>query len=145
MDDVHQTLHFPVWRRSTMQIQLQEFAIPTLLSPARVQKSGSLLLFLYFSNMVNWISPKLLTVFLTTWLWSFLSIFGLPDGWGKWVVLSVQRGRKTNSKGSKALQLLKTWQCCILQLEVGPRRGNGLLVYDKMHTTIPWTISLRIS
>ena len=25
------------------------------------QKSGSLLFFLYFSNMVNWISPKLLT------------------------------------------------------------------------------------
>ena len=31
--------------------------------------------------MVNWISPKFLTVFLTTWLWYFL-IF---DGWGVWV------------------------------------------------------------
>ena len=37
-----------------------------------IQKYGSLLLLLYLSNMVNWISHKLLAVFLTTRLLYFL-------------------------------------------------------------------------
>ena len=40
------------------------------------QNSEPLFLLLYFSNMVNWISTKRLTVFLTTWLWYFRQTFG---------------------------------------------------------------------
>ena len=43
--------------------------IPTPLS----QKNGPVLLFLYFSNMLNKIFPKLLIVFLTNWLPYFLN------------------------------------------------------------------------
>ena len=53
-------------------INLLEYAIPATLS----QKSGSISLFLYFSNMINQICLKFLTVFLTTWLKYFLKTFG---------------------------------------------------------------------
>ena len=46
--------------------------------PPLSQKSGSLFL-LYFSNNVKWICPKVLTVFLTTWLPYFLKIVRFPD------------------------------------------------------------------
>ena len=39
-----------------------------------LKKSGSLLLLGYFSNMGSWISPMILTIFLTTWL-RYLQIF----------------------------------------------------------------------
>ena len=45
---------------------------PPPLSVLCHKKSGSHLLSLYFSNMVKWISPKVLRVFLTTWLRYFL-------------------------------------------------------------------------
>ena len=43
------------------------------------QKSGSLLRLLYFSNMVNCISSKLLTILQTTWHWYFLNTFRFPN------------------------------------------------------------------
>ena len=65
------------------------------------QKSGSILLQLYFSNMVNWISTKPLTAFPTTWL-RFSGNFLI---WFTWVTvwhgLSTQRARKMKSRGSK--------------------------------------------
>ena len=50
-------------------IKLLEFPIPPLSSSVPLlchKKSGLRLFLLYFSNLVKWISPKLLTVFLTT-------------------------------------------------------------------------------
>ena len=41
------------------------------------KKSGSLLLLLYLSHLVNWISTKLLIVFLTTPLQHFLIFWGI--------------------------------------------------------------------
>ena len=62
-------------------IQLLEPAIPhPTFRPS--QKSGSLLLLLYFSNMVNWISPKLLAVvssLLSNLLWLRLSLFACGE------------------------------------------------------------------
>ena len=57
------------------EIQLLENPIPTSCH----EKSGSLLLLLYFPKMVNWISSKLLGVFLTTWPQDFLKLFRLKE------------------------------------------------------------------
>ena len=57
------------------EIQLLENPIPISCH----EKSGSLLLLLYFPNMVNWISSKLLGVFLTTWPQDFLKLFRLKE------------------------------------------------------------------
>ena len=50
------------------------------------QKSGSIFPFLYFSNMINWMSLKLLTVFLTTGLQYFLIYLYFLNGsvWVTW-------------------------------------------------------------
>ena len=47
-------------------LQLTRMPYSSSVCPLRHKKSRSFLLLLYFSNMVKWISPKLLTVFLTT-------------------------------------------------------------------------------
>ena len=51
----------------TKKNQLTRMPYSSVCPPLSVtKKSGSLLLSLYCSNMVTWICPKLLTVFLTT-------------------------------------------------------------------------------
>ena len=53
------------WNQVLHQTTRMPYSSSVLRCPLS-QKSGSLLFLLYFSNMVKWISPKLLTVFLTT-------------------------------------------------------------------------------
>ena len=74
------------------------------------KKSGSIFLFLYISNMVNWISPKLLTVFLVgSYLASiFPKNFRIFIFCGNFIRVghtTVQRGPRTKSRGPKGLQL----------------------------------------
>ena len=68
------------------------------------KKSGPLFS-LYFSNMVNWISPRLLTVFLTTWLQYFLKTFEFSEIFWIWsarVTLTERpRGMKDEVKSPK--------------------------------------------
>ena len=74
------------------------------------KKYSSPLISLYFSNMVKWICPKLLTVFLTTWLLYFLKIVRFSDflrglggsGWPvRWVGLPAWVSRPEHPKGAK--------------------------------------------
>ena len=72
------------------------------------KKYGTLLVLLYFSNIVKWVASKLLTVILTTWF-QYLSILILTDGWGAWPhvlhLSSDRRVRRTKSKDPKGTQL----------------------------------------
>ena len=89
------------------------------------QKSRSLLPSLYFSNMVKWISPKLLTVFLTTWLQYFLKIVGWV-GWVGWVGLPAWVSRPERPKGAKD--------------EVGAWRAPRLPLLNIMKSVFPGRI-----
>ena len=80
-------------------INLLECPIP---APPRHKKYGSLLFLLYFSNMVKWISPNLLTVFLTTWLRYFLKIVKFLGG-SSWSVRWVGLGEWVGWVGSGGL------------------------------------------
>ena len=79
-----------------------------------IECANPALLVLYFSIMVSWICPKVLTASITAWFCYFPKAFELSNGWWAWFT---QKAQKTKSRGPKKLQL-----------QVGARRTSRLLV-----------------
>ena len=65
-----------------------------------VKKNQTLLLFLYFSNMVNLISQKFLAVFVTTQLQHFLITFGFSNFFCMGYTACAPKGREGQSQGA---------------------------------------------